>query len=250
MASPAWNGPGLRVPWVVRRAAWATLDVILPPRCAGCQRWGDRFCVTCRSGLAALPTPVCPHCGYPQAAPQLCRSCRALSRPALTAIRSAAFFEGTLQKAIHRLKYRHDAALAEALGPLLQRCWRKHRLKADIIVPVPLSRERLWQRGYNQAELLAEALAERVGVPCVPSALRRVRDTASQVNLGWAERQTNVAGAFEASADPVRGKVVVLADDVCTTGATLNSSAEALISAGALEVWAITLARARRDPIL
>jgi ComF family protein len=113
----------------------------------------------------------------------------------------------------------------------------------DVVFPVPLSRRRLRERGYNQAALFALPLALGLNVPYRPKALRRVRHTRSQVDLSWGERRENVSGAFAASSDDVSGKTILLVDDVITTGATLNACASALLSAGARAVYAFSVAR-------
>jgi ComF family protein len=161
----------------------------------------------------------------------------------IESIRAVALFEGPLRHAIHALKYRRLSAMAEPLGDLLAHFWVHASDGADAIVPVPLHDGRRRERGYNQAELLANRLSRRVGAPVRPNALRRLRATAVQMSLNASDRKLNVAGAFE-SADPaVRGKRVVVIDDVCTTGATLDACAAALLSAGAASVRGLALAR-------
>jgi ComF family protein len=160
-------------------------------------------------------------------------------------LRSAAFFEGVLQKALHRLKYHHDQILADSLGALLARHWRATQVPGEMIVPVPLSAERLRERGYNQAALLARGLAELTNKAFRPQALQRVRHTVSQVGLSAEARRANVVGAFVADSRAVRGRAVLVIDDVCTTGSTLVACAEALRQAGATTVWGYTLGRAR-----
>jgi ComF family protein len=113
-----------------------------------------------------------------------------------------------------------------------------------MIVPVPLHPWRFWRRGYNQAALLAGELGRRVGLPVDEAALRRVRATSSQMRLGAADRRRNVKGAFTCRPDRVQDKRVLLMDDVCTTGATLEACSDALRAGGATGVWALTLARA------
>ena len=114
----------------------------------------------------------------------------------------------------------------------------------DLIVPVALGPKRLKERGYNQANLLASPCAIRLGVECNQRALRRIRETRSQVGLSIVQRQNNVSGAFIADSKEVGGKRVLLIDDVLTTGATLNACAEALKQAGAVQIFSLTLARA------
>ncbi len=153
-------------------------------------------------------------------------------------------FEGPLREAIHHLKYSGRTSLAEPLGAYLEARWRSASLPADLIVPVPLHVARQRERGYNQSALLAIPLSRESKLPVVEPALKRIKVTSPQVTLNAAERKANVCEAFEACDDLVRGRRVLLVDDVCTTGATLESSSVALRRAGAASVWALTLARA------
>jgi ComF family protein len=122
--------------------------------------------------------------------------------------------------------------------------WEEQQIAVDVIVPVPLHPRRLRERGYNQATLLAQVLGRRMERPVRAKAVERVRNTRSQMRLDAAERRSNVAGAFRSLDDRVSGRRILLIDDVCTTGATLDACAKALQEAGATWVHALTLARA------
>lgn len=234
--------------YTIRQWVWAGIDLIFPPRCGGCEQTGHRFCGVCQAALIKLTTPLCHWCGYPLNSANTCPSCQT-TRPshppsALTGIRSVAFFDGPLRHALHRLKYKRDVILADALARLLVEAWNEWALPGEVIIPVPLSERRLRERGYNQAGLLARAFAELTNLRYVPEAVTRIRYTETQVNLTAAQRRLNVAGAFQARASHVAGRAVVLIDDVCTTGATLQATAEAVRAAGAADVWGFTLGRA------
>jgi ComF family protein len=206
------------------------------------------FCEECQRKVEFLLPPLCPLCGYPSTSyDRLCRRCLE-STPAIDGIRSVAFFEGPLRQAVHGFKYRGLHSLAVPLASLMSACWRRAPLPADAVVPVPLHRRRLRERGYNQAELLARALGAEVGMPVRKDWLIRTRATSPQVDLDASERRANVAGAFQCpDSSAVAGRQVLLIDDVCTTGATLESCSLPLRRAGAQSVWAFTLARARRQ---
>lgn len=122
--------------------------------------------------------------------------------------------------------------------------WQQTPLAAEVIVPVPLHSRRLRERGYNQSLLLAQQLAREAALPVLSDVLRRVKYTMSQTQLDGNQRRQNVAGAFVCT-EGVRDKTVLLVDDVCTTGATLEASSRALKAGGASSVWALTLARAQ-----
>ncbi len=122
--------------------------------------------------------------------------------------------------------------------------WQATRPPGEFIVPVPLHPNRLRERGYNQAALLARQLGERGGLPILDEALRRVRETAPQTDLNAQERKENVRGAFRCGDYDLKGKQVLLIDDVCTTGATLEACSLALYQGQVRSVWALTLARA------
>jgi ComF family protein len=142
------------------------------------------------------------------------------------------------------LKYRRNIGLGEALSPIVAENLNRLGWEADSIVPVPLSHQRLQERGYNQVGLIAHPLSRLMRWQYLPGALRRTRHTRSQVGLNAGERLENVHGAFEADKRLVEGKALLIIDDVATTGATLHSAAHALMYAGAAKVYALTLAKA------
>ncbi len=229
----------------LRSAGTALLDLLFPPRCAGCGRIGTLFCLACQSKIEPIPAATCPRCGHPYAGAALCPECR--RNPShLDAIRSTAVFSGPLREAIHSFKYGNGQALAPLLGARLAQTWRDRGLAADLIVPVPLHAERLRERGYNQAALLARVLAPAAGVPLDEGIVMRQKATQQQALLNAVERRENVKDAFMCRGE-VTGLRVVLVDDVCTTGSTLEACAAALRAGGATSVWALTLARARWD---
>jgi ComF family protein len=153
-------------------------------------------------------------------------------------------YRAPLDRAIMHLKYRADERLAQALAQSMAEVYRRERLSASCLVPVPLSRRRQRQRGYNQTELLGRALAGLLGLPSLPLAAERIRETGSQVGLEAGDRWANVHGAFSADASLVRQETVLLIDDVHTTGATLAACSQALAQAGARRVLALTVGRA------
>lgn len=159
-------------------------------------------------------------------------------------IRSPYAMDGLVRATVHALKYRGWKALARPMGKLLAEFLTEDPLPFDVIIPVPLHPVRLRQRGYNQAELLAAELGRQVGAPMTTSYLRRVRHSPPQARSpAAAERWLNVAGAFEGTEAGVYRRRVLLVDDVCTTGATLEACCLALRGAGATSVFGLTFAR-------
>jgi len=153
-------------------------------------------------------------------------------------------YEGPLRDAILQFKYRGVSSLADELAPLLCGYLVRRPLACDVIVAVPLSADRLKARGYNQAAMLASRMGALLRLPEAPRALRRVRSTGVQARLAsWEQRYANVAGAFQAEPRWVTGKRVLVVDDVCTTGATLEACGQALKAAGATAAWGLALAR-------
>jgi ComF family protein len=225
------------------RQVWSWLiDLLFPPRCGGCQKAGSLWCETCRAAVQPIEPPWCEKCGEPFIADGLCANCRAHPL-SIEKIRSVALFDGVLREAIHRFKYERLSSLAEPFGAMLADYWRAEQLAADWLIPVPLHPSRERDRGYNQSELLARQLSRRMNVPISRRGLRRTRATAVQMTLNAAERHANVAGAFACHEPRVRGACIVIIDDVCTTGATLEACAQAVLKAGAASVMGLTLAR-------
>jgi ComF family protein len=211
------------------------------------------FCAPCTGRIRWALPPVCVACGAPFAATgdvaHRCETCLRHPRPFRQARACALYETGVddhpLKTALHRYKYRPEASLARPLaGILLARCpLLVHAY--DRIMPVPLHRERLRWRGFNQALLLARPLSKQTGTPIDAHSLRRRRATRPQVELTGAERHANVAQAFVVTHPrAVRGRRILLVDDVYTTGSTVADCSRALLAAGARVVDVLVLARA------
>ncbi len=244
-------------------ASNAVLRAFLAPICAVCEAPLDAplsgaICPSCVAGVLSIAPPLCDHCGDQVALafdlaqdtdgasplPRLCARCR--DEPsALDLARSAGVYDGPLRDMIHALKYKHRRMIAPWLAARLRREAGLVLAGADAVVPVPLHPWRQWQRGFNQADDLAMGL----GLP-VWRALRRHRAGPPQAGLPASARLANAEGAYrlgrrERLGRPrLRGAIVVLVDDVMTTGATLNACAAVLRDAGVAEVRAVTAARA------
>jgi ComF family protein len=159
-------------------------------------------------------------------------------------MRSWAVFDSPIRDALHTIKYRRNIGLGDSIAIHMVNFVRSLHWEIDVLVPVPLGQNRLKERGYNQVGLVARPLAYELGIEYAPEALWKVRDTRTQVGLNVHERQKNVSRAYQADSSMVKRKSILLMDDVATTGSTISASAEALLSAGAEHVFAITIARA------
>ena len=237
-------------PFADRLAGWraSLVDLerwLLPAACLLCdapiaEREADALvCGLCRSRWRPVPGPQCARCGQPRAGDLACRIC-ALWPAGLCRVRSAVWLEESARRAVHRLKYEGWWRVAEAMADAM------HGLEPLTgrvsLIPIPLGTRRLRERGYNQSERIAAALAGLIGAQVRTDILRRVRDTRSQTALTPEARQANLDGAF--ACQGAVGVSVVLVDDVFTTGATLVAAASALAAAGAAGVDGVTFARA------
>jgi ComF family protein len=235
----------------LRGAGRAILNIALPPLCLGCAKpvgTATTLCPACWKGMDFIARPYCERLGTPFAADLgdgLISPKAIADPPAFGRLRAAARYDGAARLLVHRLKYSDRLDLGTAMGRWMVRAGQEVLGDADLLVPIPLHRFRFWGRRFNQAGELAKAIARETGLPVAHEALRRVKATRSQVGLSAAERARNLSGAFRPrneAAEAVKGRRVVLIDDVMTTGATLNSAANVLRRAGAAEVDALVFA--------
>jgi len=213
------------------------LDLLLPPRCAGCGLEGTALCDRCHLPLRRrLSEPAGAPLGMPVTMP-----------PGLLQLEWCATYSGPVRVALHALKYGGERRVCEPLGAALAARWRAAGRGGDLVTWVPVHRSRRAERGFDQAEVLARVMAAQLGLPVERCLERRLR-TVAQHSLGRQDRAGNTAGAFlatPAGTERLRGRWLVLVDDIMTTGATLSGCADALYAAGAVAVSAITLARDR-----
>lgn len=268
-----------------RSAGWvaaclsAFRQALFPPRCLSCRTWLENeppaaaalsaagpwaeamawlrphFCPGCFQAVVPLEQPLCIGCGTMVSGADgpdpLCASCRDQA-PAFDRARAAFAYQGSLREVIQCLKYRGQTQLAGPLGQLMHAVYRRFWQPADVdlILPVPLHRRRLRERGFNQALLLVRRWPRAAGEPRVPlecSVLVRTRATAPQAGLDRRARRTNISGAFAVrSPARVAGRRLLLVDDVITTGATVAECARVLKQSGAARVDVLALARVVR----
>jgi ComF family protein len=231
----------------------ALFDIVYPRSCVGCGRAvaepAAHLCWDCLAGLEIVTEPFCEHCGDPVEGlienTYECSICRLGTRH-FDRARSAARFRGGLKTAIHGFKYEAATFVGRDLVALLSACVRAHysRVAFDAVTYVPLHPRKERERRYNQSALLARGLAASIGVPVLPRCLARVRPTPTQTGLSAAERDRNVRGAFRAERKEwIDGRMLLLVDDVMTTGATVGECSRVLKEAGAAGVYVVTVAR-------
>lgn len=224
-----------------------TLDFALPPRCPGCGAIVSEmhsFCPDCWKQVEFLGHGGCRTCGLPLEATDVdeCAPCLAVP-PRIARTRAAVAYDELSRNLAIRLKYGRKVAIARTMArymaPLVEQSDGER-----VLVPVPLHRTRLWQRGFNQSALVARELSRRLGIGTELFALRRTRRTPPLKGMGLLQRRRTVAGAFKVL-DParVKGKTVILVDDVLTTGSTADACARTLKRAGAARVELISWAR-------
>lgn len=236
------------------------IDLIYPPRCAICREflWKTRakkdqeellFCRPCFDGFSEIGSPLCTICCKPFDSKveedHPCEDC-IRKKPLYDMIRAPYFYDGGIMEVIHQFKYADRTHLADSLGPLLASFTKKWLDRADgyLVMPVPLHPKRLRERGFNQSLLLARYVASRLGTDLDFLSLRRIRYTQPQTGLKSEERKRNVRKAFEiADGEAIKGRNVLLVDDVTTTGNTLNECARVLKRAGSGAVFGLVLAR-------
>lgn len=236
------------------------INIFLPPRCLLCGKILSEYnglCVECFQKIQFVSEPLCVRCGRPffnesesfTAVHQLCGICLKEKRPLFKLRRFAFVYDDFSKQLILGFKFMDKTLYAETLANMLRRAgadiWAQ---KPDLLIPVPIHRRRLLERRYNQSALLVKCLAEQTGVCADYIALQRVRHTVPQVQLSGSARRNNLKHAFAVkNVERIRGRKIVLIDDVETTGSTLKECAKVLKKAGAKEIYALTLARTMKS---
>lgn len=229
------------------------LHILLPRTCFCCGKDmakddGNLLCPVCLADLKPIDGPFCLRCGLPlKDGGAHCYNCRGAKTAAYkcSMIRSSLQFTRAARALVHAFKYERYVNIAPFFVALMHKTYLKNPeyLEADMFVPVPIHKSRLKERGFNQSALLAEGLAALSGVPCLDILSRDVK-TKTQTSLDKKGRLENIKGAFSCKdKKQIKGKAVILIDDVCTTGATLEECARVLKESGAREVLALSALR-------
>ena len=231
----------------LRQGGEAFLDLLFPKDglCIHChdERAAEQgLCLACAQHLFPSAPPKCERCGRPlQHEGPLCGACQK-SLPPFAGAAAPFLYRGLAGEMVREMKYHEKKRYANFLGDAMARCLQAlEGPRPDVLVPVPLHRSRMRERGYNQAQWLSARVSLHCGAPVLPNALSRVRETDRQTHLETRAREKNVHDAFAVhKSRAIRGKRVLLIDDVLTTGATARNCARALLAGGAAQVWVLT----------
>ncbi|MBU1355165.1 MAG: ComF family protein [Candidatus Edwardsbacteria bacterium] len=227
-------------------------NFVFPPFCSHChlrapEGLAGGICQDCWSTVKIWKNGQCQRCGQPAAeAESLCQHCL-IPDWGCNDIKTLGPFEAPLSDAVHMLKYSDAKSVSRRLGAMMAKCVVSDQRynKADLVLAVPLHKARKRERGYNQAQLLAEQLGKSLGIPSPEGLVTRARHTRSQTTLNKEQRLRNVEGIFAVhNPDRIKDRSIILVDDVLTTGATIGSCGQSLLLAGAREVLAMTAAAA------
>jgi competence protein ComFC len=230
------------------------LDFVYPQHCAICKQHLKReerdVCEVCWNSLVTLPDPFCPYCrSFYEPGDTKCSFCESTGRTTedhkIFMVRSLGRFDDYYKELIHRFKYGKKIPLgkrlAQRLGVTINGDYSL--LESDFLIPVPLHKSRYRERGFNQSEVLAEEVSKITGISVLKSGLKRRKNTKDQTNLSPQQREENVRGAFAVTQpEMIKGKGIILVDDVITTGATLSECARMLKQAGAEKILGMTIA--------
>ncbi len=227
-----------------------TLDILFPIECIFCSDEGNFLCKHCFEDLELNEKQDCPKCHKKTKFGNFCKECENTSR--LNGIIVSASYENDLlQKSIHAMKYKYIEELAKPLAKILISGLKNTLFKEKtdhnyIILPIPLHKKKLRERGFNQAELLGQEVADYFKLTCLNSAISRIKKTKSQMSLNPIYRRKNIKGAFVCNNPKfIENKKIILVDDVCTTSSTLEECAKAIYGFSPSEIWGLVLARGK-----
>lgn len=228
---------------------WKLINWLYPPLCIGCGSIGFEICDHCISHIERIDqTRVCPICGVDLQGKKSKHKHRGDNDFFLTQLKAFGYYCGLLKEIIQDFKYHRRVGILNDLMPPLMQFFESWNPDYEVVIPVPLSKERKRERGYNQSAILAKKIALLTGKPYSEKALFRIRDTHTQVGLNPYQRHLNVKDAFQADKNVVAKKSILLIDDITTTGSTINECAKSLRIAGTKNVFGFTLARAKANP--
>ena len=231
-----------------KRTAKAATELLYPSTCPVCGKISQGVCEDCRKELKFVEQPVCYRCGKPVGSmeQEFCPDCQKTHHSYRQGC-AMLLYEGKVKEAIHKIKYSNKREYLETFARMLARYGEKNvqMWQPEVLVPIPMYPKKKKLRGYNQAELLAEALSAVSGIPVKKDLIQRIHKTGPQKNLTLRERQNNLKKAFKICQNDVKLSTIVIIDDIYTTGSTMDAMAEELHRNGVRKIYGMALASGR-----